>query len=161
MTYWLVNAGTTPDPLKRDPGAVRRAFKRWDDAQSPVHGLDRAYRMKAGDILVYRSVGTGVSRLVAFATVRSAPVQRTVEQWAYRVPRDITAVVPTLGDAAPFDVLGAPPIRVTMRLDDATGARAVENDHGLRERSARRPRLNTGVNPRCRHPVHEWAPARD
>lgn len=126
LTYWLVNSGTTANPLKPHPGAVRAAFMNWDSRWGPVHGLDRAYGMQPGDVLIYRSVGTAVSRLVAAGTVLSSPEEKPVSQWPCRVRRKITALVPTLRDAPPFDVLETAPVRMTKRLDGILAATAVE-----------------------------------
>jgi hypothetical protein len=91
----------------------------------PTHGVDRAYHMRPGDVLVYRSVGTPVSRLVAVGTVLASPEEKPFRQWRFQVPREITALVPTLRDAPPFDRLDTAPVRMTKRLDPSVGAKAV------------------------------------
>lgn len=136
MAFWLVNSGTTENPLSSAPGAVRAAFANWERRWGPVHGLDRAYGMTRGDILIYRSVGTPVSRLVAFGTVLAPPEEKPFLRWTFQVRREIAAVVPTLRDAAPFDVLETKPVRMTKRLDETQGAKAVE----LIRAAAQRPR---------------------
>lgn len=125
MTYWLVNSGTTEDPLSSEPGAVHSAFVNWDREHGPVHGLDRAYKMRPGDILVYRTVGMPVSRLVAAAEVEEAPVEKPFLRWGYQVRREVFALVDTLRNAPAFDLLEVPPVRVTKRLDADTGEQAV------------------------------------
>jgi hypothetical protein len=124
MTYWLVNAGTTQDPLSTRHGGVRAAFANWD-REHEVHGVDRNYGMQAGDVLVYRTVGHPVSRLVAHAEVLGPPRDQPVAQWAKSVPRRTTAVVDTYRNGPLFEELGLKPVRMTRRLDDETGARAV------------------------------------
>src|SRR4051794_19843780 len=126
MTYWLVNSGQTGAPLPDAPGGVRSAFMEWESAHGAVHGLDRAYGMRPGDVLVHRSVGTPDSRLVAVGTVISPPEESPVMQWRFQVRRDITLLVPTLRNAPRFDVLEKPRVRMTMRLDAAVGQKAVE-----------------------------------
>lgn len=91
-----------------------------------MHGLDRAYGMVPGDVLIYRSVGTPVSRLVAVATVLSPPIEEPVGQWSFQVRCEITELVPTLRYGPPFDLLQTAPVRMTKRLDDSTGRTAVE-----------------------------------
>lgn len=81
--------------------------------------------MRPGDILVYRTVGMPVSRLVAAAEVKQAPVERPFLRWRYQVRREVFALVDTLGLAPAFDLLNEPPVRVTKRLDAATGEQAV------------------------------------
>lgn len=125
MTYWLVNAGTTADPLGPKPGAVLAAFANWDRDHGPVHGLDRSYTMRPGDVLVYRTVGMPVSRLVAAAEVAQAPFEKPFMRWRYQVRRDVFALVETLREAPAFDLLNEPPVRVTKRLDAVTGEQAV------------------------------------
>lgn len=126
MTYWLVNSGTTVRPLSSLPGAVSAAFANWDEQRGAVHGLDRAYAMRRGDLLIYRSVGTPISRLVAYAEVLGSPADRPVLQWRFQVPRRVIAVVRSLRDGPAFALLDTAPVRMTKRLDDGTGALAVE-----------------------------------
>ena len=88
--------------------------------------MDRAYGMSRGDCLVYRSVGTNVSRLVAYAEVLGPPREMPFLQWRFQVPRRVIAVVPSLRDAPAFELLETAPVRMTKRLDRRTGALAVD-----------------------------------
>jgi hypothetical protein len=126
MTFWLVNSGQVGAPLSAAPGGIRAGFEEWESTHGPVHGLDRAYRMAPGDVLVHRSVGTAPSRLVAVGTVVARPENTTVGQWPFQVRREITLLVATLRDAPRFELLETAPIRMTKRLDEATGQKAVE-----------------------------------
>src|SRR4051812_37095857 len=80
VTYWLVNSGQVGAPLSHAPGGVQASFREWESAQGAVHGLDRAYHIAPGDVLVHRSVGTTPSRLVAVGTVVAAPEATAVAQ---------------------------------------------------------------------------------
>jgi hypothetical protein len=75
---------------------VRAAFEDWETRRGPVHGVDRAYGMRPSDVLIYRSVGTPVSRLVAVAKVQAAPLERPFLQWRFQVQREVIALVDTL-----------------------------------------------------------------
>lgn len=82
--------------------------------------------MRPGDVLIYRLVGTPVSRLVAYADVTAPPEHNPFLQWDYRVRRRVVAVVETLRDGPAFDLLEVPPVRMTKRLGNDVGDRAVE-----------------------------------
>ena len=125
VAYWLVNSGTQKHPLRPGDGAVLAAFERWEARFGPVQGLDRPYSMRPGDVLIHRSIYTSVSRLVAVGTVDARPEARRVAEWDYSVRRTITDLVPTLRLGPPLENLRLPPIRLTKRLDDDTGAEAV------------------------------------
>jgi hypothetical protein len=135
MTFWLVNAGTMTDPLRPGRGAVEAEFMKWERMRGPTHGLDRSYRMRPGEVLVYRSVGTLVSRLVAVATVLAPPEEKPFRQWRFQVPRRIESLVATLRDAPPFDLLETAAVRMTKRLDPSVGAKAVELVRSAAQRS--------------------------
>lgn len=157
MTYWLVNAGTSSRPLRSGAGGVRIAFATWRSANGSVIGVDRRYGMRRGDLLIYRSVGTPVSRLVAVGRVLGPPQPLAVLQWPFRVPVEHLAVVDTLRDGPAFGLLETAPVRVTKRLDDGTGARAVD----LLERATGSATGTTGLQaPGHRRRALEDRPAR-
>ena len=78
--------------------------------------------MRPGDALVYRFVGTPVSRLVAVGTVLPPPVEKPFGQWRFQVRREITALVPTLREGPPFGLLETAPVRMTKRLEGLLSA---------------------------------------
>jgi hypothetical protein len=62
---------------------------------------------------------------VAYAEVLGGPEEQPIGQWRYRVPRRPLAIVDTLRNGPLFEELGETRVRMTKRLDEETGARAV------------------------------------
>ena len=124
MAFWLVNSGTSADPLISRPVA---RFRDWEASNGPVQGFSsRPASMEIGDVLIHRAVGTNGDRLIAVGIVTGSPEDTAVEQWRWRLPRRITHLCEAV-DVAPraADVgISAHAMRTYKRLDDAAGERA-------------------------------------
>jgi hypothetical protein len=124
MAYWLVNSGTSADPLVSRPVA---RFRAWEASNGPVQGFsNRPVSIEVDDVLIHRAVGTKGDRLIAVGVVTGPPEDTEVEQWRWRLPRRITHLCEAV-DVAPqaSDVgISANAMRTYKRLDDAVGERA-------------------------------------
>jgi hypothetical protein len=124
MRFWLVNSGTSADPMVSRPVA---RFRAWEAANGPVQGFSRRpAKIAVNDILIHRAVGTNGDRLIAVGIVTGPPVEEAVELWPWRLPRRITHLC-TAVDIAPraHEVgISAHAMRTFKELDPQTGQRA-------------------------------------
>lgn len=124
MRYWLVNSGTSADPMVSRPVA---RFRAWEAANGPVQGFSkRPVNMSVGDVLIHRAVGTRGDRLIAVGLVTGPPVDVTVQEWRWRLPRRITHLCTTV-DVAPQAIelgISAHAMRTYKELDSDTGRAA-------------------------------------
>jgi hypothetical protein len=58
VTYWLVNSGTVEDPYRAPRDNIAYRFRVWEVQWGNVQFFDRAYKMRPGDALIHRAVGS-------------------------------------------------------------------------------------------------------
>ena len=97
-TCWLVNSGTSQDPLISQP--VLR-FREWISANGDVQGFSRSPTgIAVGDLLIHRAVGSAGDKLVAIGEVTGPATHHPRLQWPWRLPRRLTHLCTSL-DVAP------------------------------------------------------------
>ncbi len=125
VAYWLVNSGTREEPWSGD---LRHRYRQWNDENGDVQMFPwRPARLRRGDMLVHRAVGSSGNRLVAVGEVLSAPSPSGHERWPWQVQRRLLEVCATLDEAPSLQDIGVSPagLRVMKAIDAQRGALAV------------------------------------
>jgi hypothetical protein len=121
VAYWLVNSGTVQDPYRPPRDHIAQRFLEWEAEWGDVQFFDRAYKMRHGDVLIHRAVGSDAGRLSAVGVVLASPKPSRHSRWPFAVRRRLAHRAASLQHAPRLEDIDERPVRVTKRLSESAG----------------------------------------